>query len=117
MHATTSIIPRGSKKEMTTSKKPLLQNKIQQHDRGLLPSVADPVRLWGLGANFVGGVSRQVEVVNFKLQLLKTHPYGKRRTSVFFFFCEFEQAGDKKNRAGESSRHILTKKKLRSRPI
>jgi hypothetical protein len=68
MHATTSIIPRGSKKEMTTSKKPILQKKIQQHDRGLLPSVADPVRLWGLRENFVGGVSRQVEVVKFKLQ-------------------------------------------------
>jgi len=54
--------------EMTTSKKPILQKKIQQHDRGLLPSVADPVRLWGLRENFVGGVSRQVEVVKFKLQ-------------------------------------------------
>jgi hypothetical protein len=31
--------------------------KIQQHDRGLLPSVADPVMLWVLGENFVGGVS------------------------------------------------------------
>jgi hypothetical protein len=57
--------------------------------RGFLPSVADPVRLWGLGENFVGGVSRKVEVVNFKLQLLKTHPYGNRRISVFFFFDEF----------------------------
>jgi hypothetical protein len=42
---------------------------------------------------------------------------AKEEPVVFFFFCEFEQAGDKKNRAGESSRHILTKKELRSRPI
>jgi hypothetical protein len=68
MHATTSIIPRGSKIETTTSKKPTLpkkSNNMIEHDRGLLPSVADPVRFWGLGENFVGGVSRQVEVVDF----------------------------------------------------